>query len=97
MRLCQQFSWAFAILAIVCTAALFFFPAVRGSYSAVHGPVTALRSARTKIAIWLALAQTAFCLWGFFVPGGGSASAVLLTFAQLSPLSPSESNFVLRC
>ena len=40
----------------MCTAALFFFPAVHGSYASVHGPVTTLRSIKARVRIWIGLA-----------------------------------------
>jgi hypothetical protein len=38
----RQLSYELALVTILCTSALFFFPAVSGPYSAVHGPVTDL-------------------------------------------------------
>lgn len=61
VTLSQQFSYQFAVIAIVCTIALFLFPVARGSYSAVHGPVTALRSMRTKFLTWVAVTWHALC------------------------------------
>ncbi len=37
---------ALAVLAALCVLTTFFFPAMQGPYSAVHGPVTALLAAR---------------------------------------------------
>jgi len=50
----RQLNCDFAIVAILCTIALFFFPAIHGPYSAVHGPVTTLRSAKTRLQNWFA-------------------------------------------
>jgi len=50
-------------MAILCATAIFF-PAVGGPYSAVHGPVTALRSLQTKLKIWLDMALAALHLLG---------------------------------
>jgi hypothetical protein len=38
------------IVVLLCTLSIFLFPATSGSYTAVHGPVTALRAARAFIA-----------------------------------------------
>jgi hypothetical protein len=51
----RQFSYEFSILLILSVVGILFFPAACGSYSAVHGPVTALRSATAKINAWLPL------------------------------------------
>jgi hypothetical protein len=60
----RNFDFKFAALAILCIVFAFFFPAVRGSYSAVHGPVTALRSVRERVTVWLVLALAALHRWG---------------------------------
>ena len=57
MRLPRQLSYEFALVAILCTVALFLFPAVQGPYSAVHGPVTALLSLKAKVFLCLRLAS----------------------------------------
>ena len=43
----------FAILAILCTLAIFLFPAVRGPFPATHGPATSLEV--TRAWQWLCL------------------------------------------
>jgi hypothetical protein len=40
----RQLSYELALVAMVCTTAVFLFPSVSGPYSAVHGPVTDLLS-----------------------------------------------------
>jgi len=47
-----------AILGVVCVITLFLFPAASGPYTAIHGPVTALRSvyAASKIRLAMILA-----------------------------------------
>ena len=62
MRLSRQLSYEFALVAILCTVALFLFPAVQGPYSAVHGPVTALLSLKAKVFLCLALLLAAMHL-----------------------------------
>lgn len=49
----RQLNCDFAIVAILCTIALFLFPAIHGSYSAVHGPVTALRATKSRVQNWI--------------------------------------------
>jgi len=35
-----------SMIALICTLGIFLFPATSGSYSSIHGPVTALRAIR---------------------------------------------------
>jgi len=95
LRFFSQFG--FAILAILCTAALFLFPAVRGSYTAVHGPVTALRSLKNKLLIWLQTGQAALYLRAGRLTRHGCCSWFPLHQVQRLRSSPSEFNSVLRC
>ena len=97
MRLSQQFSYQFAVLAIVCTALLFFFPAVRGSYSAVHGPVTAFRSVKTRLLVWFMVTQAALRPWELLVKDSGSEKQVPQERMLLARSLPSEAVAVLRC
>ena len=56
------FGHELAIVVIVCVLGIFLFPAAAGPYSAVHGPVTALRAMRSSIRLRWAIARTArFC------------------------------------
>lgn len=63
--LTRNFDFKFALLVILCAALAFFFPAMRGSYSAVHGPVTALRSVRERVRLRLVLALAVLHMWGY--------------------------------
>jgi hypothetical protein len=47
----------FATLTILCTLLLFLCPAPHGSYSAVHGPVTAMQAARAALKVHAAIAH----------------------------------------
>lgn len=47
---------ALAVIAVMCVLSIFFFPAVRGPYSVVHGPVTALLAARAAAGLRMAIA-----------------------------------------
>jgi hypothetical protein len=51
----------FAVLAIVCTLAVFLFPAVRGPYAATHGPVTSMEA--TRVWQWPGLLLALASLW----------------------------------
>jgi hypothetical protein len=46
---------ALAVIAVVCVLAVFFFHPIEGPYPAVHGPVTALLSARAAAGLRLAI------------------------------------------
>lgn len=94
----QLFGNRMAILAIACVLGLFLFPAARGPYSAVHGPVTALRSLRAGVSLRWAIAAAAFgrprnaqaCLPCFFRCVEASNSTV-------EPCFPPGYDMVLRC
>jgi hypothetical protein len=55
----RHFGFQFVLLFILCAAGLLFFPVAHGSYSAVHGPVTALQSIKTRLQMWVVMAITA--------------------------------------
>ena len=55
MRL-NRIESALAVIAVVCVLSVFFFPALRGPYSVVHGPVTALLAARAASGLRMAIA-----------------------------------------
>jgi hypothetical protein len=46
-----------ALLAVLCMLTAFFFPAVQGPYSVVHGPVTVFHAARVGASLRMALAR----------------------------------------
>ena len=47
---------ALALIAVFCVLSIFFFPAIRGPYSVVHGPVTALLAARAAAGLRMSIA-----------------------------------------
>lgn len=47
---------ALAVIAAICVLTIFFFPAMQGPYSVVHGPVTALLAARAAAGLRTAIA-----------------------------------------
>lgn len=93
----RHFSSKFALVAILCATAIFFFPVARGSYSAVHGPVTALRSIRTKFWNWLALALVALRVVRCHLSGCISALRISPHEGVISRPSHPENAAVLRC
>jgi hypothetical protein len=93
----RQLSYEVAVLAILCSTALFFFPAVRGPYSAVHGPVTALRSIQKRLRIWLVMALAALHVFGGRLTACHFVLWMLLRSVLSSRWSPPESALALRC
>jgi hypothetical protein len=83
-------------LAILCVIFVFFFPTVSGPYSAVHGPVTVLRSVCARLKMLLVVLAVAFitgadCLLN-------SACALLAALpAKFFPSPASGRITVLRC
>lgn len=93
---------ALAVVAVICVLAVFFFPAMEGPYSVVHGPVTALLSARAAAGVRIAI-----------VRAGLNPVRSGLSYAQTVPLplfwietsladfeggsSPADSSLILRC
>src|SRR5215469_17079717 len=78
----RRFRYELALIAIVCVIGIFLFPAAAGSYSAVHGPVTAFQAMRNAVRTHWALTTAALSrlqfvvqpLWSFRWISFGSAS-----------------------
>jgi hypothetical protein len=51
----RHLGYELALVAMICTLAIFLFPAVSGPYPTVHGPVTALRAMRAWLLLLIAL------------------------------------------
>jgi hypothetical protein len=97
LTLSRQLSYEFALVAILCTVALFLFPAVQGPYSAVHGPVTALLSLKAKVFLCLALLLAAMHLLARCVAVCHLALRISLDGLFLPRSFDSEHTDVLRC
>jgi len=87
-----------AVMAGFFVLTIFFFPSTQGSYSAVHGPVTALQAARSAARLRVAIVQGALnCLGNCPI-----SPLVVLSWMSLSNMgfqsirSP-ECNTILRC
>jgi hypothetical protein len=93
----RQLTSEFAVVAILCAAAVLLFPAVRGPYSAVHGPVTALRSTQTRLKMWLVMALAALHILGGSLAVCHTVLCVLSTRAFSLRSSPPGKVFFLRC
>ncbi len=92
----RHLGYEVAILAVICTVAIFAFPATSGPYSAVHGPVTALLSLRMKLKLWLAMALAALQLAGLVMPRFAAQRAAQ-PMILLPQSVPPEQTAILRC
>lgn len=92
----RAFGSQFALVAMLCTLCMFFFPAAHGPYSAVHGPVTALQAARSALRMLLTIAAAAFGIMnGHFQLNRSFPSS---DYQSLNGcLAPIESTAILRC
>lgn len=94
-----RIAYLLAVLAVFCVLAVFFFHAIEGPYSAVHGPVTALLSARAAAGLRTAIvfAGSAIAqLWiGLFLQPISWRKSVRLAQPPIS--SCLDSNSILRC
>ncbi len=92
----RHLGYEFTIFAIFCTVAIFVFPAASGSYSAVHGPVTALLSLRAKFKLWLGMAVAALQL-ARIMPTSFAARDTARQMIPLAQSVPPEPSTILRC
>lgn len=92
----RHFGFEFVLLVVICVAALFFFPVAHGSYSAVHGPVTALRSIKYRLRIWMILAMAPYRVLRQRLVGGSRRFFRLYTESGFFFCCP-EQVLVLRC
>ncbi len=92
----RHLGYEIAIVVVICTVCLFLFPTAGGSYSAVHGPVTALRSLRLRLKLSLAMALAALRLLRLML--GDSSVALLHAWRKISAHSVLPLQVaVLRC
>lgn len=97
----RRLGWELAILAVLvvlCVAAVFFFPAMDGPYSAVNGPVTALQSAQAATRLRVAIVQAAFSL----THNAQIASLAWISFVVIMRIEPLvrasvQGSTILRC
>lgn len=94
----RRIGWELAILGVVCVLAVFLFPSMSGPYTAVHGPVTAMRSARAAARLRVAIVPAALSALG-----NNRISSLLIwpCSASLNEVFPlavlPENNTILRC
>jgi len=90
----HRLEYKIAILAALCTLAIFLFPGVSGPYSIVHGPVTALRAMRAWLILLIGLIPTLLGLARLLRTRLGINGAFISLLKQIDPLHQSS---VLRC
>lgn len=90
---------SFAVVALFCVLTIFFFPAMQGPYSVVHGPVTALLAIRAATKIRLAMARLRIFRnsVGRARPWQWSASAISFFAEFPAGFLPVECASILRC
>ena len=87
-----------AVLTVLCVLMIFFFPAMQGPYSVVHGPVTALQAARAAAHLRTAIVQGAFnSLGNCPISPLVVLSWMALPSAEFQLISLPELNSILRC
>ncbi|MFZ3263627.1 MAG: hypothetical protein WA172_06475 [Terriglobales bacterium] len=87
-----------AVLAVFCILTIFLFPVMQGPYSAVHGPVTALQSARAAYRLRISIVQSALKS----SRNSPLQSLVLLAWVgaaalKFRPVGLAECDSILRC
>jgi hypothetical protein len=88
----------FVILAVLCVAVIFFFPAIQGPYSAVNGPVTAFQSARAAARLRVVIILAAFSLIAIFqIPALAWVSSATIACIEPQAHSCSDWGIILRC
>ena len=89
--------YEFAIFAIVCTVAIFVLQAASGSYSAVHGPVTALLSLRARLKLMSGMALAALQFLESVIPVIFAALLAARQEILLVQCVPPDRSGALRC
>jgi hypothetical protein len=93
-----RMEYELAIVAVLCVLAIFLFPASTGSYSVVHGPVTALLAFRFAARLRASIVQGASrILSGKVISPLVGLSWTRLSCPNLPPLAAPEGDTVLRC
>jgi hypothetical protein len=90
----RHLGYELALVAIVCTLAIFLFPAVSGPYPIVHGPATALRAMRAWLLLLIALTLALVALGRTLATQLGVTVSSVPAANRIDPLQQSS---VLRC
>ena len=87
-----------SVVAVLCVLIFFLFPSMQGSYSMVHGPVTALLAARAAARLRTAIVQGALnCLGNYLISPLVVLSWMSFSNTEFQSVGLPEYNIVLRC
>jgi len=90
----RHLGYELALVAMICTLAVFLFPAVSGPYPTVHGPATALRAMRAWFLLLIALTSALVGLARLVATRLG----IVLTFNPiLEQIDLLQQSSILRC
>jgi hypothetical protein len=90
----RHLGYELALVAMLCTLAIFLFPAVSGPYPIVHGPVTALRAMRAWLLLLISLTLALVGLARRVATRLGQAVTFNPVLQWIDPLHQSS---ILRC
>ena len=94
----SRIGWELAVLAVLCIAAIFFFPAMQGPYAAVNGPATAFQSSGSAARVRVAIVQAAFSLTGNFrIPLLALSDSALIVWSEPQAPDSADCSTILRC
>jgi hypothetical protein len=85
-----------AVLAVLCVAAIFFFPAIQGPYPVVHGPVTAILAARAALRLHISIMHAALSS-PYLISPLALLARMALSGIDFPPTATPESSAILRC
>jgi hypothetical protein len=94
--LSRRLAVKWAVLAVICTAAVFLFPAATGPFTAVHGPATALRAWHMAVSTLAGMALVAMLIRSLTQALHGCCRSPEELFRNLSPSDP-QLSCTLRC
>lgn len=94
----RRIGYKVAVVVVFSVLSIFLFPTVQGPYSAIHGPVTALRAVRGAASLRLAILAAAVTVSSVFRVGSLEVlSSFELFGSEFRAVPPSESSTILRC
>jgi len=94
-----RIAYGLAVVSVLCVLSVFFFHAMQGPYSVVHGPVTALLSVRAAAGLRAAIVHSGLNVSQFFIRFTFAlTTCVLASLAEFTVSSLfSECSSILRC
>lgn len=92
-----RISCELALISILCVISIFLFPIPRGPYCAIHGPVTALQSARSAVRLRFAIIAAALGTFRSLQASLVAISAAVFLSAEFLSRQSIGSASILRC